>query len=267
MRAGLGRRRAERHQVDALAWVLAAGEVHAEARRHVLDDLPAVDVPREAAGIAVERRRRPVEDPARQAHQALFALRGRRKLGDRRGADRGGVHVREVRHVEDIVRDELVVAFHVDRIRPRERPVRMLGPPPVRDQRRIGPRRVAHPDPYPAILLEHRIRAHARLRRDSALAGDLHALSGRVEKQPVIAAAQAIAFEAPARQRQMAVAAAVFQRHGAPRLGAEENHRLIEESARERRARHLAIPGGDIPGMTQVAAQTARASTTSACAL
>ena len=79
---GLGRRRAERHQVDLAAFVLAAGEVDAVARRHVLDDLPAVDVRGKAAGLLVERRRRPVEDPAREAHQPLLALDARRKLGD-----------------------------------------------------------------------------------------------------------------------------------------------------------------------------------------
>src|SRR2546427_547974 len=51
---GLRRRRAERHQVDPSLGVLAAGEIHREARRHVLDDLPAIDVAGEAAGVLVE---------------------------------------------------------------------------------------------------------------------------------------------------------------------------------------------------------------------
>jgi hypothetical protein len=115
----------------------------------------------------------------------------------------------------------------------------MIGPPPVRDQRRIGALRRAHPDPQPAVAFDQRIGAHSRLRRHAFLAGDLDALSVRGEKQAVVTAAQAIAFEPAHGERQVPVAAAVFQRHRSAIFAPVEHQRLAEQRARERLARHL----------------------------
>jgi hypothetical protein len=45
------------------------------------------------------------------------------------------------------------------------------------DQRRVGERRIAHPQPHPAILLDHRVAADHGGARDQILAGNFDALA------------------------------------------------------------------------------------------
>jgi hypothetical protein len=167
--------------------------------------------------------------------------------------------------VHHVVRDQLVIALNVDLLGLRERPFAVRGPPPVRDERRIGTLGRAHPDPQPLVALNEWIGAHARLRRNARLAGNLDAAPVRRKQQAVIAAAQPIALELAHRQRQMPVTAAVFQRYCGTVLAAVEHDRLIEQRARERLARHLGCAGGDVPGLAQEF-QMALACTTSVCA-
>ena len=263
---GLGRGRREGNEIDAARRVLAAGEVHAVARRHVLDDLPAVDIVWEAAGALIERRRRSIADPARQSHEPLLALHRRGELGDRGRADGAGMHIGEMRDVEHVVGDELVVAFHVDLLGLRVRPFAMVGPPPVRDQRGVGALGRAHPDPQPSVALDERIGANARLRRHARLPGDLGTAPVRREAQPMVAAAQLVAFEPAHRQRQVAVAAAIFQRDRCAVFAAIEHDRLVQQQPRERLARHLGCTGGDVPGAAQEHATTALWPAPPACA-
>ncbi|MET3822604.1 hypothetical protein ABID76_005324 [Burkholderia ambifaria] len=91
----------------------------------------------------------------------------------------------------------------------------------------------ADPDPYDGVLFPHRIRRHARLRRNPVLAGNLHAGAAAVEQQAVIAAAQAAHLERAARQRQRFVAAAILQRTDFPGRQAEQHDRAAEQRARD----------------------------------
>ena len=63
--------------------------------------------------------------------------------------------------IEQIVDRELVVTVHVDEIALDHGPVGVFVHPDVGDQRFVGERRIAHPDPDPTPALDNRIRAHA----------------------------------------------------------------------------------------------------------
>src|SRR4029077_526231 len=110
---------------------------------------------------------------------------------------------------------------------------------------------IAHPDPDPIEPLDQRIGADRGIGRYLRLAGNLDAAAARVEAQPVIAAAQRVALELSERQRQVAVAAAVLERHRRAVLLAVEHHRLAQDHARQRPAPELAVPGRYVPGIAQ----------------
>src|SRR5205814_4823045 len=100
----------------------------------------------------------------------------------------------------------------------------MVGPPPVRNQRRVGLLRIAHPDPYPAKALPGWKSANPCLRRNGRLPRDLHALPIRIEQQAVIAASQPVRLQLSLRQRKVAMAAAVFQRDRGAVFLAEQDY-------------------------------------------
>ena len=163
------------------------------ARRQVVDDLPAVDVAGEFADLDEGRRRRLVDDPARHLHAARRAIDAHRGVLDQRHvADGGLVHESEMREIEQVVADELPVALRVQ-IVGLGAPVRIVEPMVVGDLGGIGQRRIAHPDPQPLVALDHRIGLHPRARRDHVLARHAHAGAGAIEAQPVIVALQHVA--------------------------------------------------------------------------
>src|SRR6185437_12817531 len=96
-----------------------------------------------------------------------------------------------------------------------------------------------------------RIAGDARVLRDLRLPGNFDALTARREFEAVIAAAHIVALDDAHGERQVAVAAAVFERDGFALLGAVEHDRQAKEYPRQRGARDLFAPGGDVPAMAQ----------------
>src|SRR5262249_14629509 len=86
-----------------------------ERRRGEIDDLPAVHVGGEAARLHEGRRRRRIDHPAGDRDTVLRALHlDLRLVYQRRIPDRGSVHEGEMGEVEQVVDDELPVAFDVE---------------------------------------------------------------------------------------------------------------------------------------------------------
>ena len=122
----------------------------------------------------------------------------------------------------------------------------------VDDQRRIGLGGIAHPDPDQVVAQLDRVAAHAEPRRDHVLAGNLDALAGRVELHAVVHAADAVALDAPHRQRRAAMTAAVVHRDDPAAFALVEDDRLVEDGAGELGAvDQLVVPGRDVPAVLQ----------------
>ena len=156
-----------------------------------------------------------------------------------------------MRHIEDVVVDELIIAGDRDHVGLGTGPIGVIHPPPIRDQRRIGAFRIAHPDPDPVEALDQRIGPDRRVGRDLCLARDFDTAPAAVEAQPVIAATQRVAFEPAKGERQVAMAAAILERDRRAVLLAVKDDRLAEDHPGQRLAADLAVPGRDIPGIAQ----------------
>src|SRR6185312_7904533 len=70
--------------------------------------------------------------------------------------------------------------------------------------------------------------------------------------QPVIMAAQRVAFDLAHRQRQVTMTAAILERDGRTAGAAIEDDRLTEDHARQGTARDLPVPGGDVPAVPKI---------------
>jgi hypothetical protein len=161
------------------------------------------------------------------------------------------MHEREVREVAQVIDDEEVIRLvvHVVGL---AAPARIAQVREVEDLRGVGLRRVAHPDPHQVLALDHRVAAHAELRRDVVLPRDLHAAAARIELEAVVHAAHAVALEPAVRELRAAVRAAVVERHDLAAFAAVDHHRLLEDGAREQPAvDQLVVPRRDIPAAHQ----------------
>src|SRR6185503_17689700 len=117
------------------------------------------------------------------------------------------------------------------------------------NQRLIGFRRIAHPNPDPVLALNHWIGAQKTFRRNVVLARDLDAFAGRIEERAVIGAANVVADEPPFRQRHVAMRADTVQRDDFAGAGAVKQDRRVEDAAAERCMLDLARLRADIPGV------------------
>src|SRR6185312_4432413 len=257
-RLGLGRDGVEVAHRDALAAVAVARagagacradiEAHESGRREI-DDLPAIDrlVGAEAARPLEEGRSGVVLHPARHAHGSLAALGLDRRAGDCRGAQGRRMDELQMRQVEEILDDEEIIPLEVQALA-LGAPGRIVHPMEIRDERRIGERRIAHPDPNPMIAFDDRIGAHPRLRRDRLLARHADAGAAAVIDEAVIEALDIAAFELAVRERHVAMAAAILQRGRAAILLAPEHDRLAANlAAHQLLPPNLPIPRRDIP--------------------
>src|SRR5207237_4063363 len=117
---------------------------------------------------------------------------------------------------------------------------------------RLGPGRVAHPDPDQVIALDHRVAAHPETLRDVVLPRDLDALAARVELEAVVYATDVVAFAPAVRELGAAMAAAVVERDHAAAVAPVEDDRLLQQRARKQpTVDQLVIPGRDIPAVQQ----------------
>ena len=227
-------------------------------RRDEVDDLPAVDIAGEPAELRQHRRRRAVDDPSGGPHAARRALGRGRRLRHSHLAQRGGVDEGQMREVEQIVDQQLVVAadMEIGRLGP---PVRVVEPVEIGDIGGVHAVGVAHPDPDEPVALDQRIGGDAGAGRDRALAGDGDARARAVELEPVIAAFDPLAQNPPHRERERAVAAAVFQRRRGSVGGPVEQDGRSQDLPREGPAGlHLVLPRGDVPGVSDEGAHGRR---------
>src|SRR6185503_19359756 len=161
------------------------------------------------------------------------------------------MHIDEMRYIEDVIVDQLIIAGDRNHVGLGASPIWMISPPPIRDQRRIGAFRLTHPDPNPIEALDERIGPDRGIRWDLSLAWDLDTTAARIEAQPVVAAAQRIAFEPTEGKRQVAVATAILERDRLAVLLPVEDDRLAKDYPPSRLPAELAVPGRHIPGIAQ----------------
>ena len=158
------------------------------------------------------------------------------------------MHKAEMRQVQQVVDDQLVIAFDIE-IRPLVSPI-VVGLPGIRnDQVFVGQRRITHPDPDPVVFLDDWIGADLGPRRDRSLSRHMRALARRIELKAVIVAFQLVADEFALRQRHSAVAAAVFKGLRRTILLAPEDNVFIANGARHRCPVNFFRLGADVPGI------------------
>ena len=131
-------------------------------------------------------------------------------------------------------------------------PIGMIVLMEVGNVRRIGSRRIAHPDPEHVVALHQRIDPYPRGPRNVTRLGRIaNAGAGAVEGQSVIPALDRVADEAAHRQRRKAMRASVGHRDRLAVFLAEEDDRLVEIGAREQLAADFMAPGGRVPAVAQ----------------
>src|ERR1700730_7655479 len=206
-----------------------------ETRRLEIDDLPSVDpiLLRENSSLQVGWRRCTVDDPARQPN-AFFGTFGLhvRFAAHLCRADRRAVDVTDVAEIHQVVVDQFKVGLDDDGGSGR-------GKGRVSDTRKVGNsfriRKCAfsHPDPYPIVALNDRVRFDSRFGRYLVLAGDERADSIAAERQAMIPALQVVSHQSAQVQRRMAMRAAVFKRYRIPALLAIKHNWLAKDRAGE----------------------------------
>ena len=227
-------------------------DIDREVRRFlIMDHLPAIDGAGKTADQLEQRRRGLVENPAHDMDLVVLARDLDRKIGHPVGAQRRGMDIGDMAEIEQIVDQQPIAALDVKIIADRH-PVGIVVPVEIRNRCVIGQRRIAHPDPDPAIALDHRIVPHARTRRHQGLSRHRDAGTGRIEHQPMIGAFDATIGDFAHRQRHIAMRTAILQRCGRPVGAAKQHDRLIHDGPRQRAIIKLMRPGGDIPAITEI---------------
>ena len=151
--------------------------------------------------------------------------------------------------IEQVLDDELVVRLDMQAIA-LGAPRRMIEPAEVADLRRIGERRLAHPDPDPAVALDDRVAADAGRGGNDVLSRHADTLSGRIVSKAVVAALDQVARDRALVERVLAVTAAILERDDLPRRRAIEYDGLVQQDPSERSLPgYLVSPGRDVPGV------------------
>ena len=158
------------------------------------------------------------------------------------------MHRGEVRQVEQVVDDELVMALHAAMHLGRAPAVLEEHPEEPGNPGLVGVLGLAHPDEDAVVALDHRIALDLHPRRNALLAGDSHAGARSVELQGVVVALDGVPDHLAHGQRQQAVGATVGERRGLAALGPEERHGLAEQDAAQRLLRgHFVRVCADVP--------------------
>src|SRR4029453_15513378 len=119
------------------------------------------------------------------------------------------------------------------------------------DASRVGERRLAQPDPRESVALNQRIFAHPRARRHLVLPRHAHALAVAVKAQSMVAALDLVSDQAAERERRQAMRAAVGERNGLARSGAEQHDLLAAHGAGEWGPADLVAKGDNLPAVMQ----------------
>ena len=159
----------------------SAGVDDAERGRGHAVHLPAMDIPLVVAEGLEEGSRRAVAHDARHSHMVLVdrGHDGQVRLG--RVAQGLGVNVGDVGRIDQVVRHQLIPATVVHPLAAGRSPLAVAQLRNIDDQARVGAAGIAHPDPDPAVPLDHRKTARAGAARDRLLARDADAPAGSVE--------------------------------------------------------------------------------------
>ncbi len=227
----------------------AAGVLQHRARRDEVELLPAIDmtVEGDTRGIGGWR--------GRIAHQPLEAQAGCRRAQRIlrghvhvriRAADRGAVYVGEMGRIEQVVGDELEVASHRSH-QLSAGPAWVAMERVVDDQRFVGRRHIADPDPQHLVLLDQRETRDARLGWNDILIRNPRADTGGRKDDAMVVAADALLDDRAEAQRRAPMGAAVDQRRGATRQSAEQYDRPVADPARQRLRADFARPGRQVP--------------------
>ena len=169
-------------------------------------------------------------------------------MRDRITANRLLVHPAHVRQIHQVVGDQLMMSGHMG-VSAAVRPASVVMPGIGRDVSSIGACRVTHPDPQRAIALFQRVATNACVFRNLLLRRDVHTAPAFVVRQSVITADDAVAADLPHRQRQVAMAATIFQRDCSAIRQAVQHHRIAEQGAGQGFVRDFVRPGRDIPAI------------------
>ena len=117
----------------------------------------------------------------------------------------------------------------------------------------IGAARLSHPYPDNAVTLYERIVAKARtLGNIAAAIGIAYACSRCVEQKAVIRTFKDVTRQYPLVKGSKAMGAAPGQSDRCAVLPSEENYRLIQETATDRRTRQVRTEARAVPGILQV---------------
>ena len=165
------------------------------------------------------------------------------------------MQIASVAEVEQVIDDQLVVRLDGDAVALGRMHLRnVIEHAEVRHLGRVC-RLVAHPDPDGLVLLDRRIAAHARTRRDVLRAMRvIDAGAGRIELKSVIRALHDIVPDNLAHmQRREAVWAAIFQRgHTAVRLAIEDDGFVHERAWQQLTVDKVIRPRRDVPRVAQI---------------
>ena len=160
------------------------------------------------------------------------------------------VDVIDMGRVAQIVAQQQVIGLDIQRVAVSDAPAVLVILRQVVDIVRVGPRRVAHPDPHQPHVFMDRIGAEIRRvgRRILGRRMDAGALS--VEGQPVIAALQVVAAHAALGQRQEPVGADILRRPRRAVFAPPQNHVLAKDRFSQRARRQIVRPACDVPGVS-----------------
>ncbi len=201
----------------------------------------------------VRGQRLAVRHPAVGPDRGAFLNRLELAVGDGRARQQALVHEFAVCQVQQVVRDQLVVGLHLDDAAD-EGEVGIQMAAEIRDRGGIGLVFVAEPQPDHAVAFHEGVLRHLHLRRDHATGMRIqNAGAGAVEAQPVVAALDRVADQLAQVQRREPVRAGIADGRDLAVLLAVQHDRSFQDRAFEQAARDLARPGGDVPGVAQIA--------------
>ena len=221
--------------------------------------LPAIDMAFDLHKLFEDRHGRTVQRPAVDFDDVADLPRLDRNVLHFGAAERRRMYETDMRRVEQIVGQLLIVRCDVGIRAVIDAPVRVPVGRQIEQQRFVGLFRFAGPHPDQAEPFGDWIRPHANVARYERLAGNFPAGASGIVLQPVIAALDAVAAHPAFRQGQELVGAAVFQRPDRSVAGTKRHDRLAEQLPADRTVVQLVQPCNRIPAVAYESAHAASA--------
>ena len=156
-----------------------------------------------------------------------------------------------MRGVEQVVNQPEVVAVDLQLVSGGDVPARLAMVVDLDHWAGLRQGCIAHPDPQQAVFVLHRVGPHFGKGRNTGLCGGIDALASAVESEPVVAALDGIALDAPHGQGQFAVGAGVLKCCGQAALHAVQHNSLAQQSHRLGRTPYFGGQCRNIPSVLQ----------------